>query len=171
MSNIANEWCAATETVAIAKPARARPTRELVFMRASTALLNRRSFLDCLLRRHHPPLLDRIAGVAPLFQRITHRRALRADRRCALEVQTVDVRLLIDLRVLPRVNDREPLAVWRQLEPLDETGLRRPNPSSGNSSIRKSGCFHNQRASFVAADRMPCGCRSSVAQIRMPAAV
>src|SRR5262245_40129586 len=112
MSNSANEWCAATDTDASAKPTTARPTRGLVFIRTST-MLNSRSFLDGLLRRDDRLLLDRIAGVAPLFECITHQRSVRFQRWRALEVQAVHVRLLIDLWVVPRVKDREPLAVGR----------------------------------------------------------
>src|SRR6185295_13132728 len=57
MSNIANEWCAATDMDASTKPTTARPTRALVFMRTSTAMLNPRSFLDGLLRRDDRLLL------------------------------------------------------------------------------------------------------------------
>src|SRR5262245_35862641 len=110
MSNIAKEWCAATETQASARPTAASPIRERVFMCGPPQRLNPRSFLDGLLRRDNRLLLDRIAGVAPLFERVTHQRSVRPHRRRALEVQAVDVRLLINLRVFPRVNDREPPA-------------------------------------------------------------
>src|SRR5262245_32540493 len=156
---------------ASAKPRTTSPTRELAFMCASTARLNPRSFLDGLLRRDDRLLLDRIAGVAPLFQRITDEGAVRLHRRGALEVEAVDVRLLINFRVLPRVDDREPLAVSRQFEPLDEARFRRANAAAGNGSGRKPGRLDHERAAFVAADRMPRRSRHPLARIGMTAAI
>src|SRR5262245_57705063 len=149
----------------------ARPTRGLAFMRTSTAILNPRSFLDRLLRRDDRLLLDWIAGVAPLFERIAHQRSVRWHRRRALEVQTVHVRLLIDLWIVPRVDDREPPAVGRHVEPFDQTRLRRPETAAGNRSLRKTGCFDDERVSVVAADRMPGGRRGALAGLGVAAAI
>ena len=60
-------------------------------------------------------------------------------RERALEVQAVHVRLLIDLRVLPRVDDREPPAVGRQFEPFGQTRLRRPDTAAGRTRNIDSG--------------------------------
>src|SRR4026209_2043069 len=106
--------------------------------------------LDNLLRWNDRLFLDWVAGITPLFKRITNLRAPRFDRRCADEVITIDMRLLVHLGVVPCIRHRETMAIGRHLEPFDETRLGRPDSAAGNHPRSESCGFDEQRASVVA---------------------
>src|SRR6476620_9019883 len=124
ISNIAKEWCAASDAEASANPMIARPI-PLKRMLASREIAAGSS-LDDLFGGNDRLFLHGIAGVAPFLERIADRRSPGANGWGALKVIAVDVRRLVDLRVVPGVRNREPLAVWREVEALDENRLRGP---------------------------------------------
>src|SRR4030095_5543854 len=117
-----------------------------------------------LLRRHDRLPLDRIAGVAPLFERVT-------VGRQPLQHVLVRMRLLIELRIAPDVLDREPSAIRRNLEPLYEMRFWCTEPARSDRSLREADRIYDQRVTVILPDGMSAGGRRPPGQIGMGAAV
>src|SRR4029450_10950845 len=158
ISNIANEWCAATDADASAKAASARPTCLRILMNAPRINAERPLLLD-LFRWNDGLLFDRISGIAPLLEGIAHRRSRGVEHRRTIEVIPVHMRLLITLRVVPGIGDRQPLAIRRQLEPLDEARLGSTDAPARHRTGREADGLDDQGVSLILPHRVTGWCR------------